>query len=651
MALHFFDIFKNRNVSEASSKDIAKYKNIVKSIVLSLIGLRSTSGRENFVSADIDFSEIDNAYNTDSYVRQAIDKYSELIFKAGWSFKGNNEKAIEDLENRLKIIGFSTGIPFERLIVEISEDLIKYSNAFIIKARQKQKINLIKADSVIKGKQPVAGYFRVHPKTMQASIDENGNISKWKQKVNNKEIEFDVEDVIHLYYKREAGQVFAIPYIYPVLDDIRLLRSIEDDTATLIQRYAIPIYHFIVGESKPGFEATQEEIDAVRDAVNSLRRDGALVTNERVKASIIGAEGNAIDVANYLSYFEKRVFTGLGVSETQMGRGATANKNTADALDQQMVDRVKAYQRIIENEITFNLINELLLEMGYDPITNKEDEVKFVFNEINIDTQIKIENHKTFLFEHNVITFEELRRQLGLDYDNIDESRLYANMYGKMASKKETENMDKPANQHGQQNAPNIKPKREFVENLSESVQNSIKDTYYSFMNDVKNADKINAAIIISAATSLISNKILDRCINESRAVINFMSDKYNIKSSHNDVVSKLSNSIKKDIHSILSDIYNKYTETKSVDTFITNEFRINNAFDYWAEKAKNVTKLMIYKDNNIQDVETYGASDEDEFCKERNKTINTSTFIIEEVPPFHPNCNCKISVKGRERG
>ena len=39
-----------------------------------------------------------------------------------------------------------------------------------------------------------------------------------------------------------------------------------------------------------------------------MASDGIMVTNERTEFIAIGAEGEAIDVTGYLSYFEKRVF-------------------------------------------------------------------------------------------------------------------------------------------------------------------------------------------------------------------------------------------------------------------------------------------------------------------------------------------------------
>ena len=44
------------------------------------------SGRsDEFSSPPFDLEEVINAYNTDSYIRQALDKYIELMFKSGWS--------------------------------------------------------------------------------------------------------------------------------------------------------------------------------------------------------------------------------------------------------------------------------------------------------------------------------------------------------------------------------------------------------------------------------------------------------------------------------------------------------------------------------------------------------------------------------------
>ena len=96
--------------------------------------------------------------------------------------------------------------------------------------------------------------------------------------------------------------------------------------------------------------------------------DGTVITNEKTQIKVIGAEGNALSAEGYLKYFEQRVFSALGVSESQMGRGGA--KQDADSMESQAHDTVKHIQRTMAIFLQEHMLNELLLEGGFNPILN-----------------------------------------------------------------------------------------------------------------------------------------------------------------------------------------------------------------------------------------------------------------------------------------
>lgn len=289
------------------------------------------SNRAQFEGPSFDLEEIESAYNTDSYIRQALDKYTELMFKAGWHFVSKNDKATEYIRLRLAMMAFATGQPMEQFFVEIAESLVKYANVFIIKARAKNNMTLpgINANGIYGGP-PVAGYFVLPASSIQIARDISGTIKNYQQKVQgaNKPLNIKPEDMIHIYYKRETGRAYGIPFVVPVLDDVRLLREVEENVARLIYRHLHPLYVYKVGLPQAGFEATDTEIEAVRSEIESMPTDGGIVLPERHAIEAIGADGQALDAFNYLKHYEQRVFTGLGVSEVVMGRGNCYDEET-----------------------------------------------------------------------------------------------------------------------------------------------------------------------------------------------------------------------------------------------------------------------------------------------------------------------------------
>jgi hypothetical protein len=81
----------------------------------------------------------------------------------------------------------------------------------------------------------------------------------------------------------------------------------------------------------------------------------------------------------------------------------------------------------METFVNFFIINELLREGGYEPLLNPRHAVYFKFREIDVDMQIKLENHAVYKYITNAITEDEMRAELGKQPIG-DRSRLFYNL-------------------------------------------------------------------------------------------------------------------------------------------------------------------------------------------------------------------------------
>lgn len=410
-------------VRQASTTKRDPLKALAKKIGLSLGG----DGRD-FLEPEFDLNVIESAYQTEAYVRQGIDKYIDKMFKAGWNFSGKNPTTVDFIRIRFAYMAEVTQYPTDKMFMEYSEDIVKFSNAILAKARMADQAQL-PPSLTIQGygdNQPVIGYFPLNVATMTIKRDKFGTVKQWQQTVvgQDKPVKFKSQDIIHTYYKRTKGNAFGTPFITPVLDDIRSLRQTEDNVLKMLYRNIHPFYQIKIGSEE--FPADDPEIDAAKKEVEGMEVDGGLVTSERWKIDSVAAD-KVIDAKPFLDYFEQRVFSGLGVPATMFGRGATANKSTSDNMDAEFLDRVKAFQKVIEADVNEFMIKELLLEGGFDSILNPDDMVWFTFNEIDIDNKIKLENQAIYKYEHMAITEDEMRTLLGLD-PIVDRSKMFSNL-------------------------------------------------------------------------------------------------------------------------------------------------------------------------------------------------------------------------------
>lgn len=419
--------------------------------------------REIFSRPEYNLEEIRDASESDSYIKISFSKYSYLIFKAGWTFKSDNQEAIDYLNKRFKLMSYCTGKPMDILLQEIADDFTRYSNVILLKSRV-DSIPGVKA-TPFDSDQVVGGYCRVDPASVKIKRDKYGNVIKYEQGHGANKKQFFPRDVIHMYYDKDANNAFGTPRIIAALDDVKLLRKIEGNIVALIHRFSMPLYQWKIGIPEVGFQGTDAEINRAKREVESSSLDGLIITNEKTEIKAIGAEGHALNAEPYLRYFEDRVFSALGVSASQMGRGGA--KQDADSMEAQIHDTVKFIQRTISTWIKETVITELLLEGGFNPFDGSAD-VEFAFEEISLETKLKKENHEMLKYQSNVTTFEEARRKMGMKDTVEDEDRLYQRM---IADKSSLDQIDR--NGEWQERLARINAAKTAANNSSSSSSSS----------------------------------------------------------------------------------------------------------------------------------------------------------------------------------
>lgn len=383
------------------------------------LGEYRNANAQNPGARSYDLAQIKNAVLTDSYLAVAVRKFSQLITKAGYQIKSKNEDAANYVNDRIKVIEFRTKIPFYTLITSIARDLYTYSNSYIIKTRDNntEKFGL-KAEKIFSGG-AISGLFLADPASVTIRRNDAGAIDAY---VINQE-EYSPNDVIHLYIDKMNNADYGTSRIYSALEDVTMLRKAEGLVMTILYRFAIPVLHIKVGNTAEGQYATQKEINDARDAFQEMPNDGFIVTNERTAIEAITPNMQANQLLKFLEYLELRVFSALNASKSSMGRGG--GQSSADNTEALMHDEVRAFQNVITNFVEKYLFTELLLEGGFNPLLNKDDYVAFEFNEVSIDTKIKIESNTIQKYQGNVITLEEARRELGFS-NEVSEEDMYA---------------------------------------------------------------------------------------------------------------------------------------------------------------------------------------------------------------------------------
>ena len=676
-----------------------------KSVQVKRVGQAITgSSGGSFEDNPVDLEEVQRAYHSDSYIRRAIDKYVGLMFKNGWNFNGKNDTATEYVWTRLKLMAEGTSIATDEMLSQLAFDYVLFGNAFLAKARSSGSKGNTGINAVgYSGSQPIAGYFVLPATTMKVSRDDDGTITGYEQDVGGgSAVSFKVEDIVHFTYKKPTGRAYGVPFVWNVLDDVKILRDLEENVARLVYRHLFPLYMYKVGLDKPGYEATDEEIEELREQIRDMPMDGGLVVPERHDISVIGTEGQAINADPYLQYYRQRVFTGLGVSDTVMGIGGTANKSTSDNQAADLFDMVKEFQRTFAEQLQFSVINEILFEGGFDPTLNPDDEVLFYFEEIELDAKIKKENHLIQMFTQNAITHDEMRHLMGLD-PVADESRLYFNMVtvatanatggeadtsGQEAANNAGDNKDQPENQNGKQKSPGetkasttipisekvgekvLTEKEGMVTLNSELPIDSYTDSMTKFWKNLSEdvVDMVKKGKSFDQVKGFATEIVRQSLRGQNRQYItqammkglHIGREKLQQPSRNNlsftlatEKIIKMSD---KYINKLLDDMNMLISESYSVDKAEERLAKVIGAFNSNKYRLSFIPKSELYRAYNYG-VATAGLEAKlktahivshegcDKCLEKQGEIVLTDIDLLEAIPPHHANCECLVEL------
>lgn len=558
----------------------------------------------DFEDPDFNLEDIQNGYNTDSYIRQGVDKYVDQIFKEGYSFYGTDTNAVEYLKLRLSYIAEASNTPTNQLLMDIAEDIVKYGNCMVVKARSNDPNALPQGTTVtgLYGKDPVVGYFCANPVTMKCKRDEFGTIIEWQQDNDGGTQTFAPEDVVHFYYKREKGNAYGTSFLIPVLDDVRALRQAEENVLKMMYRNIYPFYHVAVGtEEQTG---TTREVEELKAAIDGMDVEGGLVTTERVKITPIASD-KVIDAEPYLRYMESRVFSGMGIPEIMFGRGNTANRSTGDNMTSEMADRIRAMCRVIEMFFNSFIIKELLMEGGYDPVLNPDQAVEFRFNDNDVDVMIKKQVHAIYKYEHNAITEDEMRDELGMDpIPDGDRAKLFVELITRETLRVQAElntqvakatatqtgtaeTNNKQKNQGGKSSggSGNKKSSSQSKNSIEPQSIGLVKDSIDNMENSIDNYIKE----CFDTNTQITQAKLMEKVVACNKEIMYIIS-----RGSNSAAVEDISTRMAKLSTNLLNQIH---TDMIGVNTLANTESSVIDIID---------VRVSIYKDSLIKYIQNY---------------------------------------------
>lgn len=403
------------NFKDATSGDFSKTK-----IIRNPSVQYATKNRGVWFRPEYNFGDIQTAQDSDSYLAKSIEKKSLKFLLSGFEFSGENPRTVEYIKKRIRQLEISSGKPFKILLNQTAHDLFRYQNAIWVFSRDEENSGGKPYKKGGKNIKPISGVFIVPFETIEFKSKSNGDISGIRQIVpgDTKKPEWSSNDFVHFYINKRPGFAVASPTIFSAMEDILLLRRLEEQVEELIESNLFPLFHYKIGTDqfpeRVNVKTGLREAEEIAQTLQYMPSSGLYISDWRHTVEAIGSEGKALNIDSYLEYFKKRVFAAIGVSPVDMGESDSSNRSTAQTQSKSLTESVEAVQTLLKTFIDNYFITPLLMESSFlfDPLS-PDNIVEISFGKIDTSEQVLNENNANQLYQSNAITHEELRQKIG----------------------------------------------------------------------------------------------------------------------------------------------------------------------------------------------------------------------------------------------
>lgn len=414
-----------------------------------------------------DFETIEKAIDTEGYLNRSVNRFVEMIWKGGFDFVGDNDRAVTYVKKRFHEMSIITKKPTLLFFEELTRELVAHSNAFIYKKRSSTIQSGKKTNQYGKILDPIA--FFILLKTSNVYIETNEydlidyyiyDIPKYDNKapffkyinIEQQTVKLEPYDIVHFYYNKKPGSFYGKPNISAVLDDARSLRRMEENVEILVFQHTIPLIHCAIGTDTTPADKTEVDTAAVEFA--NMLTEGMITTSHRHKIEVLGKNSDGLDVIPYLEYFKCRMLAGVGQSKASLGETGDSTKASAQVFTDALTDMANRYKKDIQAFVENQLIYDLLLEGGFNPFLVS---VKLFIPEINLSLKYKEEYQTMQLFQGGVISEDEARKKLGYKpLTNDQRKKMYYKLTRKATTTAASNSAEidaqlNPTNQHTQE--------------------------------------------------------------------------------------------------------------------------------------------------------------------------------------------------------
>ena len=299
------------------------------------------------LAPDRPFKETLDAINKDPRLSLAIETYTQMILGKGLKIVAKNKTIQGIIDEWFAESGFD----------EFLEDgLISYlgTGNWIIEAS------------------PDYSEFVEVPITTVKSVERNaqGHIKRYVQHVNDKDIFFRPQEIIHFKLTNVAREPFARGLFHSILSDYEdprtgniydspliQMKEIEHAMAEIFKGHADPTVMFHFEDAGEQFIKTQA------DALKNMRKGSKIVTDKQFDMKIVESSGNS-KFEGYVEHMQRDLIEPGSKFPLQFFNAGFTARAASESTDSVLIRKVKRIQVRFAGQLKKNIIIPLLQSKG-----------------------------------------------------------------------------------------------------------------------------------------------------------------------------------------------------------------------------------------------------------------------------------------------
>jgi len=215
--------------------------------------------------------------------------------------------------------------------------------------------------------------------------------------------------MVHIKLGNAAWGVYGRSDIAAVLDDLRILETIERSIAVISKYKAVPKKALMIEKRDGETPLNEKELTMLANALKNQSDFENPILNRKLEALDLSSGGADIKMDGYIDYLKRKIT--VSMAPEFLIHGQEVNRATSREQKQTYFLRIASKRAMIEPTLTKALMSYVI------GLNNKLliDDFKFKFGEFDVVLPEEEEQRIQDRWQKGLITLKEARQLLGLE--------------------------------------------------------------------------------------------------------------------------------------------------------------------------------------------------------------------------------------------